>query len=104
MTRLDYREVLRECGPDDVVFCDPPYIVRAYDDRMLDHLEMVGLLKAANFRWMLTEGMLTEYARTLYLGAFGEPNFRIEVQKVMHNSNSSGGKRLKAVEYIWKKF
>ncbi len=53
---------------------------------------------------MLTEGMLTEYARTLYLGAFGEPNFRIEVQKVMHNSNSSGGKRLKAVEYIWKKF
>jgi len=45
MTRLDYRKVLKECGPNDVVFCDPPYIgadVRAYDDRMLDHPSTPG--------------------------------------------------------------
>jgi hypothetical protein len=55
---------------------------------MLNHEEMVSMLKTAKFRWMLTE-----YRQPLYVEAFGDPFAEIKVQKVMHKIlNSSGGK------------
>lgn len=100
LTRLDYLKVLDECGKDDVVFLDPPYLgadVRAYTDKSLDHATMVKRLLKADFRWMLTE-----YEHPLYT-ALGEP-IRIPVQKVMHNANHTGGKRQTVTECIWKNF
>jgi len=50
ITRLDYRNVLKECGESDVVFLDPPYLgadVRSYTDKTLDHRELVSALLAS---------------------------------------------------------
>jgi site-specific DNA-adenine methylase len=105
ITWLDYLEVLKECGPGDVVYADPPYInygrkTGAYSET-LDHVEMVEILLDAPFRWMLSE-----YEHEIYQPLsrkFGEP-VRIEVRKTMSASKDHGGQRPKAVECIWKNF
>ena len=105
ITWVDYRDVLKECGPDDVVFLDPPYIgygrkTGAYSES-LDHREMVNILLTAPFRWVLSE-----YEHPIYdplTEKFGQP-VRIEVAKTMNNSNHHGGKRPRAVECIWRNF
>jgi site-specific DNA-adenine methylase len=105
ITWVDYREVLRECGPNDVLYLDPPYInygrkTGAYSET-LDHGEMVEILLNAPFRWTLSE-----YEHEIYqplTRKFGEP-VRIEVRKTMSASKDHGGKRIKAIECIWKNF
>lgn len=105
ITWLDYREVLKECGPDDVVYLDPPYFkygrkVGAYSET-LDHREMVEILLNAPFRWVLSE-----YEDEIYqplTDKFGEPE-KISVHKTMSDSNHHGGTRPKAVECIWRNF
>jgi hypothetical protein len=57
---------------------------------------MVGILKAAKFKWVLSE-----YEQPLYVEAFGQPT-RINVQRVMDNAD--GKKRKAAVERLWKNF
>jgi site-specific DNA-adenine methylase len=103
ITWVDYREVLKECGPDDVIFLDPPYVnyarkTGAYSET-LNHKEMVEILLNAPFRWVLSE-----YENEIYqplTEKFGEP-VRVTVSKTMNNSNHYGGKRPKAVECIWR--
>ena len=105
ITCVDYREVLKECGTDDVVFLDPPYAdygrkTGAYSET-LDYREMVEILLDAPFRWVLSE-----YKNELYkplTEKFGEP-VEITVHKTMNDSNHYGGKRPKAVECIWRNF
>jgi len=99
ITRLDYRDVLKECGPDDLVYLDPPYMdcnVVSYGPDDLNHQEMVAILKEAKFKWVLSE-----YEQPIYDDAFGEP-IRIGVQRTMDNANMA--KRKKAVECLWKNF
>lgn len=105
ITWVDYREVLKDCGPDDVVFLDPPYRkygrkTGAYSET-LDHREMVDILLTAPFSWVLSE--YEDEIYTPLTEKFGEPR-RIDVRKTMNNSNHHGGKRPKAVECIWRNF
>jgi site-specific DNA-adenine methylase len=83
---------------------DPPYLdncdVRAYTADMLDHREMVELLKAAKFRWLLSE-----YKHPLYLKAFGKPTLEIEKQKIIKSNSAGRGKvSHRAVECLWRSF
>ena len=102
---IDYREVLKECSADDVVYLDPPYKdygrkTGAYAET-LDHEEMVDILLAARFRWVLSE-----YENEIYdplTRKFGEP-VRIEVRKTMSAAKHHDGKRPKAVECLWTNF
>lgn len=76
ITALDYREVLRELGPDDFAYLDPPYKnakVHAYSATDLNHEEMVDILLGARFRWALSE-----YPDPLYCEGFGAPIWRQE--------------------------
>ena len=105
ITWVDYREVLKECGPTDVVYLDPPYKnygrkTGAYSET-LNYEELVQILLDAPFRWVLSE-----YEDKVYkplTERFGEP-VRIEVRKTMNASKDHGGKRPKAHECIWKNF
>lgn len=104
LTRLDYMQVLTECGHDDVVYLDPPYLencdVRAYTDGMLDHQEMVRILKRARFRWVLSE-----YEHPIYVRAFGAPALKIERQKIIKSNAAGRGKKShRAVECLWRNF
>jgi site-specific DNA-adenine methylase len=102
LTNCDYKDVLVECGPDDVVYLDPPYIKRrvsAYSASTLNHAEMVEMLSRARFKWVLSE-----YEDEIYkplTAKFGEPK-RIKVRKDM--GKVRGGKREDAVECIWRNF
>jgi len=104
ITAMDYKDALAELSSDDFAYIDPPYKdakVKSFSDKTLDHRELVAILLDAPFRWILSEyehpvyGPLTE--------KFGKP-MRIEVQKVMDNSNYTQGKRKKVVECLWKNF
>jgi site-specific DNA-adenine methylase len=103
ITRLDYKEVLRQCTEEDVCFIDPPYLgasVKAYSDKTLNHQELVDILLNAKFRWMLTE-----YEHPIYkplTEKFGEP-IRIRVHKSMNNANERKAKRW-ATECIWRNY
>ena len=101
ITRLDYKAVLAECGPGDVVYLDPPYMhtdVRAYSGAKFDYGEMVGILKDAKFRWVLSE-----YEQPIYIAAFDEPT-RITVQSRMKKGQKPGGSLGRSVECLWKNF
>ena len=100
-----YREVLKECSLNDVVYLDPPYTKHARKtgaySETLDHREMVEILLDASFRWALSE-----YENEIYAPLtrkFGE-RVRIVVNKTMNDANHHGGKRPKAVECIWRNF
>jgi site-specific DNA-adenine methylase len=105
ITWVDYREVLKECGSNDVVYLDPPYVkygrkTGAYSET-LNHREMVEILLNAPYRWALSE-----YENEIYeplTKKFGQP-VRVIVRKTMNNSNHHGGKRPQAVECIWRNF
>jgi site-specific DNA-adenine methylase len=104
ITAMDYKDCLAELGADDFAFVDPPYIgaqVKSYNDKTLKHPELVDILLDAPFKWMLTEYDHPTY-RPL-TEKFGEP-VRVEMQKVMHNSNYTQGKRQKVVECVWKNY
>jgi hypothetical protein len=105
ITWLDYREVLQECKPGDVVYFDPPYFkyarkTGAYSET-LNYPEMVDILLNAPFRWVLSEYEDEIYAPLT--DKFGEP-VRIAVCKTMNDSNHHGGRRPEAVECIWRNF
>ncbi len=102
LTNCDYKDVLVECGPDDAVYLDPPYVKRkvsAYSASTLNHADMVEILLRARFKWVLSE-----YEHEIYkplTAQFGEP-LRIKVPKDMGTVRD--GKREDAVECLWKNF
>ena len=105
ITWVDYRQVLQECNPDDVVYLDPPYFkyarkTGAYSET-LNYGEMVEILLSARFRWVLSEYEDEIYAPLT--NRFGEPE-RIPVRKTMNDSNHHGGKRPWGVECVWRNF
>jgi len=101
ITYYDYKDVLVECGPDDVVYLDPPYKdrnVSAYPNDTLNHGEMIEILLRARFKWVLSE-----YEHPIYkplTERFGEPE-RIDVTKDMGKVRD--GEREHEVECLWKK-
>ena len=102
ITRLDYRDVLTQCGEGDVIYLDPPYMnanVKAYTDKTLEHREMVEILKSAKFKWILSE-----YKQPLYIEAFGEPVLRISVKRGMGKPNGGSKGQKEAVECFWTNF
>jgi site-specific DNA-adenine methylase len=104
ITNIDWREVLLELGPEDVVYLDPPYKdanVSAYSDKTLDHSELVAALMKtwSGFKWVLSE-----YEHEIYRPLnekFGEP-IRIRVRK--HMVRAKAKSRPPAVECLWKNF
>lgn len=87
--------------PDDFVFIDPPYLggdVRSYKENDLDHEDLVRLLKAAKFRWMLTE-----YAHELYFRELGQPFFIKDMQLNAPNFRVTRGKE-RRLECVWKNY
>lgn len=102
ITRLDYRDVLAQCGGGDVVYLDPPYLdanVKAYTDKTLDHQEMVEILKNAEFKWVLSE-----YEQPLYIEAFGEPALRIPVKRGTGKPGGGSKGQKDTVECFWTNF
>jgi len=100
LTAWDYRKVLAECGPNDIVYLDPPYKgcnVKTYTDKSLDHEELVSLLLKARFKFVLSE-----YENPVY-APLGEP-IRVRVPKAMMNANHTGGKTPTATECLWSNF
>ena len=100
LTAVDWLELgLETLTADDFVYLDPPYKdcdVRAYANDTLDHEKMVSILKAAKFKWLLSE-----YAHPLYLNAWGEPAFKKEVQLSVKNQNHGRENR---IECLWKNY
>lgn len=99
ITRLDYREVLANCGKGDVVYCDPPYFngnVKAYDTKGINFPELVEILKNAKFKWVLSE-----YEEPLYVDAFGEPVLRIPVKRGMGKPGGGSKGSKETVECFW---
>jgi site-specific DNA-adenine methylase len=97
ITQIDWELIdFSQFTEDDFIFFDPPYFgadVRAYSNKF-DHLKMVGLLKKARFRWMLTE-----YEQPFYLENLGEPNCQIKVQLACDGNGTK-----KRIECVWKNF
>jgi site-specific DNA-adenine methylase len=86
---------------DDFVFIDPPYLggdVRSYKENDLDHEDLVRLLKAAKFKWMLTE-----YAHELYFRELGQPFFIKDMQLNAPNFRVTRGKE-RRLECVWKNY
>ncbi|MGA7796131.1 MAG: DNA adenine methylase [Candidatus Acidiferrales bacterium] len=102
VTRLDYREVLAQCGEGDVVYLDPPYLhanVKAYTDKTLDHREMVEILKNAKFKWVLSE-----YEQPLYIETLGKPALQIPVKRSKGKSGGGSKGSKDTVECFWTNF
>jgi len=88
-------------SPDDFAFIDPPYDgadVQPYGENDIDHEELVRLLKAAEFKWMLTE-----YPNELYYRELGEPFFVKDVQLNAVKFRATGG-RDRRLECAWKNY
>jgi len=71
VTAVDWVQTVKELGPDDFAYFDPPYLdahVTAYSASDLDHRQMVAILREAKYRWLLSE-----YDHPLYREAFGVP-------------------------------
>jgi DNA adenine methylase len=98
VTSLPFEEILDSLGPDNFVFCDPPYIgadASAYSDVTIDHRKLVTILRRAKFRWMLCE-----YDNPIYK-PLGIPT-KIQTKVMMDNpSHRRGGKRKNATECVW---
>jgi len=104
ITKRDYRWVLNQLGEGDVAYLDPPYHsscdVRAYNNSMLDHRQMVSILKDVPYKWLLSE-----YEDPIYTDVFGPPFHRVEVQRVIKsNAGERGKKSHRAVECFWKNY
>lgn len=102
ITRLDYREVLAQCGPGDVLYIDPPYMhgnVKAYDTKTIDYPGLVKTLTDAKFKWVLSE-----YEEPIYVDAFGEPAIRIPVKRGKGKPGGGSKGTKDAVECFWTNF
>lgn len=101
ITCLDWREVLAQCGADDMVYLDPPYRlaeVSAYSPLPEeDYAEMIEILLEAKFKWALSEYDDPNYQPLTE--KFGEP-MRFEVRAQM----TSNGKREPRVECVWRNY
>jgi site-specific DNA-adenine methylase len=100
VTNWDFMKVLDQCGPEDVVYLDPPYRTAKVNYKPLtdeQYKEMVRALRRAKFRWLLSE-----YEEDIYR-PLGEP-IRITVKKCTDNSNHTGAKRQDKVECLWSNF
>jgi len=97
ISRCDWRKLkLDGLTHEDFVFFDPPYFgadVRAYTNKF-DFDGLLGTLKRAKFRWMLTE-----YRQPFYVEALGEP----QLQKSMQLACDGIGTRQR-VECVWTNF
>jgi len=59
VTCLDFRDVLSQCGPGDVAYCDPPYYEKGsqlYKHSMSadDHEHLASMLKDSECDWVLS--------------------------------------------------
>ena len=97
VTALDWHDLrLEQLGPDSFVYLDPPYqdgSVRSYGGKKsgFDYDGMIGMLKHAGFRWLLSE-----YGHKTYLEAFGEPFLRVEKRCGLSNTSK--------IECLWKNY
>lgn len=80
LTKLDYRDVLAQCRPGDMVYLDPPYRnanLRTYDTHSIDFSGLIKTLLRAPFRWVLSEYQDDDdFYRVL-----GDPILRIRTYK-----------------------
>jgi hypothetical protein len=104
VTRWDYRDVLKECTADDVVYFDVPYLdsnVSAYDGRTIDYPGLVKLLLRAKFRWAFSEYHNEMYAPLTKM--FGPP-----LEKRVQKSSVAGKVDRRhngtVVECLWRNF
>ena len=96
-TEFDWSSLTHE----DFVFVDPPYLggdVRSYNENDLNHEDLVRLLKAAKFKWMLAE-----YAHELYFRELGQPFFIQDMQLNAANFRVTRGKG-RRLECVWKNY
>jgi DNA adenine methylase len=103
ITNVDWEKTVADLGENDFVYLDPPYlgaIVHGYGPKDLDHLEMIAILQAAKFRWLLSE-----YDQPLYRESFGEPFWRKDVQLRSTNfrKDETHGKA-RRIECMWKNY
>lgn len=89
-TSYDYRTVLKYRSPTDFVYLDPPYYVKgselyniSFDEN--DHVDLCGILKGANFNWVLSYDDCPEI-RDLYCWANVT---KIEVNYMINNIRST---------------
>lgn len=80
ITDLDWLNCLEaeQLGSDDFVMVDGPYLncnVGAYVAESICPTELIAYLQSAKFNWVLTE-----YYQPLYVSAFGEPDYKEQVQ------------------------
>jgi DNA adenine methylase len=59
VTKLDFREVLRQVDAETYVYADPPYLTQSkelyqYAFRAHDHEDLRAILAGAKFRWLLS--------------------------------------------------
>jgi site-specific DNA-adenine methylase len=104
VTRWDYREVLKECSENDVVYLDVPYLnsnVGAYDGRTIDYPGLVKLLLRAKFRWVFSEYHNEMYAPLTK--KFGPPVEK-RVQKAMVAGKRDQRHHGTVVECLWRNF
>jgi hypothetical protein len=77
ITNLDWLDCLEQedPGPNDLVLCDPPYLLKrgvgVYHPHDIVPIVLINYLQKAQFNWLLCE----EY-QPLYIRAFGEPIFK----------------------------
>jgi DNA adenine methylase len=101
ITNNDWKMVVSDLGENAFVYLDPPYFgakVHGYCPADINYEEMVGVLKNARFRWILSE-----YSQPFYLEAFGEPFWQKDVQLRATNFSRDGG-RERRVECIWRNY
>jgi hypothetical protein len=100
ITRLDYKDVLEQCGEGDLVYVDPPYknhdMSAAYPQ--IDHRELVKQLLKARYRWVLSES--GDPVDPVYY-PLGEPLARIDVRRTMTSMRNPQGTWLTTKEALW---
>lgn len=100
ITSLDWKLVVADLGPNDFVYCDPPYTecnVGSYRADDLNHEELVEELLRAPYRWLLSEYDHPIYAR------LGQPFWRKNVQLRTTNFRDDGGQG-RRVECLWRNY
>jgi len=100
ITALDWKLVVADLGPQDFVYCDPPYAdckVGSYRADDLNHEELVEELQRAPYRWLLSEYEHPIYAR------LGTPFWRKQVQLRTTNFRDDGGQG-RRVECLWRNY
>lgn len=96
LVQADFREVMRQAGPGDIVYCDPPYIstFTSYTSRgfsLQDQVDLAAEARAAAARGATVVVSNTDcsLARELYLGAQCR---QVEAMRYMSPKAASRGK------------